>query len=183
MQLLFEHFTIELINESSYDVSSYDNSNSYQHHHFAEERKNCTNCHGIIVTETECEFNAVVLADGGSTGIHSNCATIHANQLLICCGDYVFCLTLPTLELKWKVKADLATTFEIRPINDGFIVHGELEISRIDNSGSIAWQQGGEDIFVNSDGTDNFELTPEGIQVTDWSNKIYSFDLNGNLLN
>ena len=77
----------------------------------------------------------------------------------------------------------MATAFEIRPIDDGYIVHGELEISRIDNFGNIVWQQGGADILVNPDGTDNFELTPERIQVTDWNDKTYIFDFNGVELN
>ena len=137
MQLSFEHFRVELLNESNYDVDSSDNSNAYELEYFTEERKNYTNCHGIKVTGTEEKFDAVFLADGGGTGIHSNCATIHTDKLLICCDDHVFCLTLPTPELKWKVKADMATAFEIRPIEDGNIVHGEPETSRINNLGKI----------------------------------------------
>ncbi|MDX1628432.1 MAG: hypothetical protein R3345_07015 [Fulvivirga sp.] len=182
MEFSFEHFKVELRNEPNYDVNSSDNSNSYQLEHFAGERKNYANCHGIKVRGTEHEFNAVVLADGGGTGIHSSCATINANELLLCCGDHVFCLVLPSLELKWKVKADEATCLELYPMDDAYIVHGELEISRIDNSGNIVWQQGGEDIFIHPEGNNNFKLTPERIEVSDWNNRQYSFDVDGNVL-
>ncbi|MEQ9165199.1 MAG: hypothetical protein RLO12_03015 [Fulvivirga sp.] len=183
MKLSFKQLTVQFINEPNYNINSSDNLNSYHLVHFAEESQNCTNCHGIKVTGIEEVFSAIVLANGGTTGIHSNCAIIQEEEILICCGDHVFCLSLPTLELKWKVKVDMATAFQIQLIKGGYIVHGELEISRIDLSGNIIWQQSGTDIFVHPEGAHNFKLLNERVEVTDWNNRKYCFDLVGNLLN
>ena len=50
------------------------------------------------------------------------------------------------------------TAFEIFKIENGFIIHGELEITRIDNDGKVIWQNGGADIFVSQNGNDDFEV-------------------------
>ena len=61
------------------------------------------------------------------------------------------------------------------------MVHGELEISRLSNDGQIVWQQSGADIFTTTNGhEDDFLLTDKCIIATDWNNKKYQFDFDGN---
>jgi hypothetical protein len=57
-----------------------------------------------------------------------------------------------------------------------------MEISRLNKDGEIIWQQGGADIFVTQDGTENFILNEESIVVKDWNNDIYRFDYDGRLI-
>ena len=64
-----------------------------------------------------------------------------------------------------------------------YIVQGELDISRIDKNGNIIWQQSGADIFTRMEGKDNFVLTENYILATDWENRKYKFDFNGNRIN
>lgn len=82
----------------------------------------------------------------------------------------------------WKTKADQATCFEIFKHKDDYIVHGELEISRLDKNGNIVWQQGGRDIFTTLDGKDDFAITDEYILATDWANRKYKFDFDGKII-
>jgi ABC-type ATPase with predicted acetyltransferase domain len=42
--------------------------------------------------------------------------------------------------LLWWTKADQATFFEINKYQESDIIHGELEISRLDKDGKITWQ-------------------------------------------
>ena len=43
------------------------------------------------------------------------------------------------------------------------------------------WQRFGEDIFTTVDGKqDDFTITDQCIIATDWNNKKYKFDFNGN---
>jgi hypothetical protein len=57
---------------------------------------------------------------------------IEDKRLLICCSDSIFCLSIPDLTLLWRTRADEATCFEILKYQDSYIVHGELEILRLD---------------------------------------------------
>ena len=86
------------------------------------------------------------------------------------------------MKLLWKTKADQATSFEIYKYKDCYIVHGELEISRLDKHGKIVWQKSGADIFTTMDGEQDFELTEDFIFARDFENRTYKFDYNGNLI-
>ncbi|NQU53914.1 MAG: hypothetical protein HQ522_15400 [Bacteroidetes bacterium] len=130
--------------------------------------------------ESGIELNSSIIgAEGGATVLHKTSQIIEKNRILICCGDSVFCLDLPKLNLNWKTKVDEITAFEMFKINDGFIIHGEIEISRIDNHGNIVWQNAGADIFVTPEGKDGFEIKDHFIKVKDWENRIYKWDFNG----
>ena len=102
---------------------------------------------------------------------------------MICCSDSVFCLTIPTLLLQWKTKADFATCFEIFKYKLDYIVHGEVEISRLSADGDLIWQQSGADIFVTpKSNEDDFVVTDDYILATDWDNRKYRFDFDGNVI-
>jgi len=103
-------------------------------------------------------------------------------QLVICCCDTVFCLTLPDLHLKWKTRADDATCFQIFKQQDDYIVHGELQITKLDKNGKIKWQFGGADIFVCIDGEEAFKLESDGILLRDFAKTEYKIDFDGKLL-
>ena len=126
--------------------------------------------------------SAVIRSNGGKTAIHDTSEIIESDRFLICCSDTVFCLSIPDLTLLWRTKADTGTCFEIYKYQESYIIHGELEISRLDKHGKILWQQIGADVFTTLDGEDNFVLTDNYILATDWENNKYKFDYNGRLV-
>lgn len=77
----------------------------------------------------------------------------------------------------WKIQGDSATCIGIYKVSDGYIVHGELEISKIDSRGNIIWKRSGRDIFTTLEGIDNFRIENNAIYVTDWQNNTYCFDV------
>ena len=54
-----------------------------------------------------------------------------------------------------------------------------MEKTRIDKKGNVVWKNGGADIFVTLDGKDNFGTNDKYIKKTDWENRIYKWNLNG----
>lgn len=139
--------------------------------------------HGIRVFREDQELsNALVCADGGPTGIHEGCALIDNDCLLLCCGDHVFYLSLPGLQLRWKTQADSATCFAVFRHKDTYIVHGELEISKMDRKGTLLWQISGRDIFVDHEGRNALELHADHILATDWSGLRLTLDYDGNII-
>lgn len=173
-------YHIELVNESDYNPDSNDNMNTYSNDYLTESKFRLSTKIGIKVYENGTELNSAIIgAEGGATGLHKTSQIIESKRILICCSDSVFCLELPTLNLNWKTKVDEATAFEIFKIANGFIIHGELEITRIDDNGKIIWQNGGADIFVSQGGNGEFEVRADFVKATDWGNRIYKWNLNG----
>ncbi len=139
--------------------------------------------HGIRVFENGIEkASCLLIGSGGATGIYENSSLIQDNRLVICCCDTIFCISLPKLQLNWKIKADLATCFQVLPLDEDFIVHGELQISRIDMNGYVKWSFSGHDIFVSMDENSSIELLSDHILLHDFIGTHYMLDFDGKLM-
>jgi hypothetical protein len=177
----FKEYKIEIINDSSYTLGSADNLNQYDFIYPESESKNDNpvSKHGIRIFKNEIEYkSALIVGFGGATGINDNSVLFDNDRLFICCTDTVFCLTIPELELKWYKQLDTATCFQIFKIPDGLIIHGELEITKVENDGNIVWKQSGKDIFV-SDSENAFVINKDHILTTDWNGEKYRIDFDG----
>lgn len=137
---------------------------------------------GSIFQDDKLLKSAVIGSTGGKTGIGKNSIIIESGRLLVCCSDTIFCLSIPDLTLLWCKQADQITCFEIFKYLDSYIIHGEVEISRLDKNGNILWQQSSADIFTTLEGKDNFFVAENYIIATDWKNRKYKFDFNGTIL-
>ena len=146
----YKHLTVEVIDEPAYKFGSSDNTFSYTKHYFGDSATEFpTSKHGVKIAQDNKIINScIVIGSGGATGVHQNSSLIDNDKLLLCCCDTIFCLTLPDLHLKWKTKADTATCFQIFQLRDDYIVHGELQVTRLDRDGNKKWTFGGADIFV-----------------------------------
>ena len=180
--MIFEtgKYNIELQIDEFYTDNSLDNLNQYQKVYFTESEYILPTKIGIKVFENdELIKSAIIGSIGGGTGIHKSSQIIEEDRILVCCSDSIFCISIPDLDLKWKTKADQATCFELFKKDNNYIVHGEMEISKLDSSGKIIWQKSGADIFTTEKGIDDFEITESYIRATDWENRVYKFDFNG----
>lgn len=176
-------YRIELKREESFSGHSTDNFTSYQKAHFEQSKFECTTQIGLYIFENGVLISSAIIGSyGGGSGIHKNSQVVEHNRIVVCCSDSIFCLCIPDLSLIWKAKADGITCFEIFKRHQSYIIHGELEISRLDLDGRIMWQRSGADIFTTPEGKDDFEVTQEYIRATDWENRTYKFDFNGFLI-
>jgi hypothetical protein len=126
--------------------------------------------------------NAILLGTGGATGIHKNSYYIQNNSIIICVCNFLFCLSIPELKLLWKSEVDWATAFGIYKMQEDFIIHGELEISRINQNGKIIWQHSGSDIFVLENGKECFKIKGDLILAESWDGRKYKFNYNGEIV-
>lgn len=176
-------YKISVCLEKDLDERPIDNFSKYDFKYFEESEYRCASILGIKVFEGNTEIkSAVIGSSGGGTGIYNNSVIIESDRVLICCSNSIFCLSIPELQLLWQTEADWATCFGIHKHKDSYIVHGELQISRLDQNGKIVWQQSGGDIFTTLDGKDNFEITDKFILATDWDNRKYKFDFDGRII-
>ena len=97
--------------------------------------KSASTIFGIkILDNNVCLKSAVISSQGGETGVHNSALVLEEDRLSLCCGDKIFCLSIPDLTLLWKIKADDFTCFQIFGYQDSYIVHGEISISRINHA-------------------------------------------------
>lgn len=173
-------YQIDIYRDETFTEGAVDNLHKYDFEYFDESDYIFPTMFGIKVFEdSKLLTSAIIGSIGGGTGIHKTSTIYEDTRLLICCSDSIFCLSIPDLKLLWKTHADQATCFEIYKYRDNYIVHGELEISRLDRDGQIVWQQSGADIFTTIDGRQDFELTDQLIVARDFENRVYKFDYDG----
>lgn len=173
-------YQIDIFHDRTFKKGSADNINVYDFEHIDDSEYIYPTMFGIKVYEEEKLLKSAIIGSiGGGTTNHKKATIFENNRFLICCSDTIFCLSIPELEIIWKTQADQSTCFEIFKYLDDYIVHGEMEISRINNRGEIIWQKSGSDIFTTIDGINDFELTEELIIAKDFENRIYKFDYNG----
>lgn len=173
-------YRIDIYDDQTFTEGPADNVNQYDFVYFDKSDYIFPSIFGIKIFQDNTLLKSAIIGSiGGGTGIHDTSTIIENDRLLICCSDTVFCLSIPDLKMLWRTKADQATCFEIYKYQDSYIIHGEIEISRLDKDGKILWQQIGTDIFITVDGKDGFIITDNFILATDWENRKYKFDFNG----
>jgi hypothetical protein len=184
MKLTFGNYVVDIIDDSNYTLNSVDNITHYDVEYFFEtinsDRVYPTSKHGIRVNKADQELaSAIVCEVGGATTIHGQSALVTGDSVLICCSDKVYALSMPDLRLKWRKRLDPATCFGIYPFAGDFIIHGELQITRIDKEGNEKWSFGARDIFVTPNGKKSFELLSDKIRLTDWEGYEYLLNEHG----
>lgn len=180
----YNDLTIVVLDEPVYKFGSSDNVFNYSKTYFGEDAANYpTSTHGIrIYKDDEIIDSCIVIGSGGATKIQNKSSLVDNDQLLICCCDTVFCLTLPCLELKWKSQVDCATCFQLFKNEDDYIIHGEFQVTKLDKDGNKVWEFGGADVFVSIDNEEEFIIESDGILLTDFAKTKYKIDFDGKLL-
>ena len=176
--------TIEVFDDPTYKFGSADNNFNYSKYCFGDGATEYpTSKHGIkIYQDDQIIDSCIVIGSGGATGIHQNSSLLDNNQLLLCCCNTIFCLILPDLDLKWKTQSDQATCFQIFREQEDYIIHGELQVTKLDKDGNKIWKFGGADIFVSIDNEEEFKIENDGILLTDFAKTKYKIDFDGKLL-
>jgi hypothetical protein len=184
IQHKYKNLIIDVFDEPTYEFGPAYNNFNYSKHHSGEggpERPSAN--HGVRIFSGEKEIrNCIINGYGGATIVHENSSLVDKDQLLICCCNTVFCLTIPDLEIKWNTRADRITCFKIVKLHDDYLVHGELQICRLDRNGNIIWTFGGADIFVSVDGEEEFKIGADHILLTDFSKTKYKLGFDGKLI-
>jgi len=181
MVLNYAGYKIELRNDESYEIGSTDNTTKYNFEYEGDSFS--TTKHGVLLKQNgDLIKSAIIFGNEGQTSIHANSAIVFDDMLIICVSNKIFCLYLPTLKLRWVKEVDEITCFQIFKTSESYLVHGELNITRIDFNGDVIWSFSGEDIFVSAEGKNEVELTANGIEITDWNGKNYLLSYDGQLV-
>jgi hypothetical protein len=180
MQAAAGQYILDIYHDEAFQYTSIDSVHKYDYTYLENSKTKLPTMFGIkVYVEDQLIKSAIIGSTGGGTTIHKTAAIFETNRFLICCSDSVFCLSIPDLKILWHTQADWATCFEIFKYRDSYIVHGKLEITRLDKDGNIIWQRSGANIFITLTDEDGFQLTKDFIIATDIENRVYKFDYNG----
>jgi hypothetical protein len=173
-------YTITVKDATSKDL---DNLSGYNALYLNDDGYKPNSMQAIELHSDEVLLKSILLgATGGGTGVYDNTALIDNDRVVTCCTDTVFCLSVTGLDLLWSTKADIATCFAVYRYQQDYIVHGELEISRLDREGNIIWQVGGADAFVTLEGNSDIVLYEDRIIAMDFEYSKYVFDYDGHTI-
>jgi len=185
MKIPFQDYELEITNEPTHKVGSADNTFIYDFVYLDEDAIDYQSSkHAIkIFQEEKLIKSAIICAVGGSTTIHENSAVVIDDNLYIACADKVFSLTLPDLQLRWKLQADQATCFGIYKADNELFTHGELSVTRLGTNGKIIWKTGLRDIIVTIDSDKNsFIMHDDYIELEDINRNNYKLDFSGKFI-
>ncbi len=178
IKLNYQEYRIEIFNDETYTKNSADNLNQYDFEYSNDDSSHIHSKHGIRILKGNGIIKSAILLSSDGTAIVA--AILNNDDLAICVGSHIFSINIPSLKLNWKIKADSAACFGVYWKNNSYIVHGELEISQIDQHGKMKWQFSGKDIFTTPKGDLDFMIKDDGIFVKDWEYNQYKIDFNGN---
>lgn len=161
---------IELINEPSYSFSSNENSRSYIFAKNLDSEFRTSSAHGILLNEKPL---AVFGDGGGASCVHPHSAIFLNGLFFFAVGRHVVCVCLEPFKFLWALQTDEATCFGVHynEMHDALISHGELEISRFDQTGAKIWSSSGADVF-----SEEIELNKQFVEAQDFSGKKYYFN-------
>src|SRR5579871_1563272 len=150
LKITFFDYEIDVTDDATYSKASTDNDSPYDFVYQDEEaREYQSSNHAIkLFRGGELIKSAIVCAVPAYTAIHKHSAVLKDNNLYVACGDKVFSVALPDLELKWMVQVDQSMCLGIYKADDGLFAHGELSVTRLGVDGKIIWQTGLRDIIV-----------------------------------
>lgn len=106
-------------------------------------------------------------------GAIEHSAVIIGQVCYIAVAQFVFALELPQLTVQWRTAVDSSVCFGlyVLPHTDGFITHGEQDITRLSFSGTTLWSASGNDIFSNG-----ITIETDRITAVDFQGERYHID-------
>ena len=129
-------------------------------------------------------YREIVLIGDECTCAQDNCAILEDDVLTVLLNNHITQINIAALEIVGGYDFDVfGTTFAIYRMVDGYLIYGEIEIIKLDNSFNIVWKFSGKDIFVSVSGKNAFELTAESIKLYDFEDNFYELDFDGNMVN
>jgi hypothetical protein len=171
-----EEYEVEIAPDPAYSLGSIDNTHSYAKEYVFGNPGEYRGQYSIGVNTKGGTRNSCIVIDDYAFGetINDGSATIVQSKLFVAMGNSICCFTLPSLEIDWRTKVDIATCFRVYYSvgNNCLISHGEVEIVRLNLEGDIVWKASGADIF-----TEGFSLFSDRIEVIDYYHAKYRIDI------
>ena len=129
----------------------------------------------IYIDLSYCEFT--VAAIGSYYSYDFDCAVLENDILTVLQNDNILQIRITDgALLGCKVLECIGINYGIYSLPDGYVVYGELEISKFSKNLNKMWEFSCKDVFVS------FELCDSYIKLSDWDDTHYELDFDGHLI-
>lgn len=174
-------YSIEIFAEHVHTIGSADNVNRYDRYYYCDEGHpyGSTGLGVKLYRDDELKKSCMLVGPGD---VYDKSTLVDGHQLVICCGECIFALSIPNLELNWKTSLNCSYCFSIHKWQDDYIIYGETKISRLDKNGHTTWSFAGADIFVSIDGKDPFVMCADHIALIDFEGRTYKIGYDGQVI-
>jgi len=173
---MYGDIEVEIQDEPTYSTNSTDNPRQYNNEYWrVKAESHYSAAHGVSTLEHGLPISsAIVLGQGGATGIHKDSCSYDGSSIYVAAGDSVYSLSLPMLNLNWARQVDKATCFGVFWLEhlDYLLTWGELSIRSYSVDGKELWSATGSDIF-----TEGLELKNQKAMITDYNGHVHKVDL------
>lgn len=168
-----ETYTIDSVDNKPYDIIM--NPFKYTRNNYAKAME--------IVIQNEVYEETRIALIGSLYGYESDCAVLNNKELLVLIDKDIFIINIDDYMLiKYKNIDCFGDNFAVYLVHDGYIIHGEMEIFKLDYELNKVWEFSGADIFVTQDDKLPFLIDGDRLKIYDWNGAYYEIDLNGNLI-
>jgi hypothetical protein len=153
----------------------------YRHIVFNEPESTEINAYGIEVIKSKTLLYSAIVGNVYCIGeIKKHASLTINNQLIICCGNSVYCLRLPDLVSLWTKTIDGSECIGIYHFENDFILQGDNCVIRLNIHGKVIWKRyASEDFFSSVENSSEFRIRKHYIQIKNWGEKNYYFKPNG----
>ena len=185
MYIKYKAYKIEIIEDSIYTAHSTDNKYSYDYEYplstesFARSIS-CTKTVIKIYKESKLLKSAIICEPYGKTIESESTFVTDNDKIYICAKDMIYSLNILDLSLNWRKRVDYSDCIAIYKLENDFLVHGELDIVRIDREGNIMWRFGSRESWINTSGKLEVTIEENQIRLFDFDSTEYLIDFEGN---
>jgi len=133
----------------------------------------------VLSVDIDSEKNSKIAFIGILFSTGKDIAILKNDKLFVLFFSMIIEIDLHTLDIFTHDIAEYQC-FSIYEFDSGYIIHGEMEIVKLNKNLEVEWSEMGADIFVNPDRDDVFRIENDMIHVIDWDGRKYVFDKDGN---
>nr|WP_319401664.1 hypothetical protein [uncultured Carboxylicivirga sp.] len=185
MKTVFENYTIEILSDSTYTPNSTDNINSYDliyPENLGLFSRNISSTKTVINIYEELNLikSAIICEPHGVTIESESSYVILDSVIYIIARDFVYSINIPDLSLNWSKEVDSVCCLAIYKLERDLLVHGELDIVRINKDGEIKWRFSGRENWINLSGKQEVTIEEHQIRLIDFDSNEYLVDFDGN---
>ncbi|NRT71378.1 hypothetical protein [Clostridium beijerinckii] len=182
MLLKNEKFQVKITEDETFTLESTDNL-PYDIFFNPEnlDRSNITKALRIRIKSKDRERDVILI--GSFYCYDTDCAVLEDNKLAVLMNNTVTVIDLEECKISKHEKfSEFGCYFSICKFQGDYIIHGELEIVKLDKDLNKEWDFSGADIFVTQDNNKPFQISGDKILLYDWNGAYYELDMNGKLI-
>lgn len=137
----------------------------------------------VVSVSLYSEQYTVALIGSCYQSYDENCALLENEILTVMQGNRIVQFNVKNRNIMASYNTELdGCAFGIYNTDEGYIIHGELEIAMYDKSFNKKWDFSGRDIFVSITNKQAFRLLEDRICLYDFEDNYYELDYGGKLL-